>query len=558
MDRISVTQKNIPPHLGCKNLSVWFPEQVDATLQNVTLSIAKGEKVLFLGPSGCGKSTLLSVLSGLIPKHIDADVKGTVYGAEQCGVMFQDPDTQFCMLRVDEEIAFSLENRAIPRQRMDDLIHEVKETVGLDIPGHTMIQSLSGGMKQRLALACLLALEPDALFFDEPTAQLDPAGQQEVFQCLHDYSVKSDKTFIFIEHRLDGLIEWMDKVFLFDASGSLVAAGNPKDILTTYESAIDKAGIWKPQLFPATWNDVVAQEHHPISLRLTQAVHHCAHNAPSTPGPTPLFEVTDLELGYGDSPIMREISFTIEQGEWVTIIGKNGSGKSTLLKALARLTKGKAEHLTFMGKELNRWSEKQLYERLGFVFQNPEWQFVTQTVYDEIAFAGKLRDWPAAKLKKTTERLLKTFHLEQVANQHPFTLSQGQKRRLSVATMLLLDQQALLLDEPTFGQDARTTAELMKKLKERKQRGTAIIMVTHDMNSVSYYAERVLLLAGGHLQFNGRPHDLFSNTHLCAQYDIIPPLGYPLIQARKTRADNQEEQGGNRAHDSHEFSFSTH
>jgi len=535
------TTMTIPPHLGCKDLSVWFPEHAEATLKHITLSIEKGEKVLFLGPSGCGKSTLLSTLSGIIPRTIEADIEGYVYSPTQSGVMFQDPDSQFCMLRVDEEIAFSLENRSIPRQDMDAIIHQVKQIAGIEVPGHTEIQTLSGGMKQRLALACLLALEPDVLFFDEPTAQLDPAGQQEIFQCLHDYSVQSDKTFVFIEHHLDGLIEWMDKVFLFNETGHLMAADTPQEILTTYESVVEKAGIWKPQLFPTTWDEVITQKDHPIGRTLVQAVQEGSRSVLPESSPSPLFQATDLALGYREPLILKNINFTIEPGEWVAIIGKNGSGKSTLLKALAHIEKEKAGSLTFLCEKLSRWSEKELYEKLGFVFQNPEWQFVTQTVYDEIAFSGKLRHWETSQLKEATAQLLKAFRLEHVADHHPFTLSQGQKRRLSVATMLLLEQQALLLDEPTFGQDARTTDELMRELQERKQQGTAIIMVTHDMNIVSRYAERVLLLAENSLSFNGRPHDLFTQTQLCARHTIVPPLGYQIAQARQENSYSKAE-----------------
>jgi len=548
----------IPPHLGCKDLSVRFPEHANATLKQITLSIKEGEKVLFLGPSGCGKSTLLSVLSGIIPRTIEADIAGSVYAPAQNGVMFQDPDSQFCMLRVDEEIAFSLENRSVPRQEMDTIIDQVKQLAGIEVPGHTEIQTLSGGMKQRLALACLLALEPDVLFFDEPTAQLDPAGQQEIFQCLHDYAMQSDKTFVFIEHHLDGLIEWMDKVFLFNETGQLIVADTPREIFTTYETIIEEMGIWKPQLFPATWDEIITQKEHPTGLNLIQVVQNCSRNILPAPTPSPLFQVMDLVLGYGKSLILKDINFTIEPGEWVAIVGKNGSGKSTLLKALALLEKEKAGSLAFLCKKLTQWSEKELYEKLGFVFQNPEWQFVTQTVYDEIAFSGKLRSWEPSQLKEATEQLLKAFRLEHVASHHPFTLSQGQKRRLSVATMLLLDQQALLLDEPTFGQDAQTTEELMKVLKERQQQGTGIVMVTHDMNIVSRYAGRVLLLAENHVPFNGRPHDLFTQTHLCTQHDIVPPLGYRLIQAREENRCRTANQGGEQPHDSDVFTLSSH
>lgn len=178
--------------LGCKNLFIRFYNRSEQSLQNITLSINKGEKVLILGPSGSGKSTLISALAGIIPEHIEAEVNGEVFSRKHVGVMFQDPDSQFCMLHVDEEIAFSLENRSIPRNEMDKMIADLMGQVGLNVDKRTPIETLSGGMKQRLALACLLALQPEVLFFDEPTAQLDPKGRQEIFDLLHQLSKKTN------------------------------------------------------------------------------------------------------------------------------------------------------------------------------------------------------------------------------------------------------------------------------------------------------------------------------------------------------------------------------
>jgi energy-coupling factor transporter ATP-binding protein EcfA2 len=242
--------------LGCKDLSVRFYNREEKVLDGIHLSISRGEKVLILGPSGSGKSTLLSALSGIIPEHIEAEVEGEIELASQCGVMFQDPDSQFCMLHVDEEIAFSLENRSIPRVQMDEMIDSVMKQVGLHIDRHTPIETLSGGMKQRLALACLLALEPEVLFFDEPTAQLDPVSRTEIFALLHQLADQYGQTMVFVEHTLDGCIEWMDTVILMNAQGSIIAQGEPAEMIQRYRAEMQEAGIWQPKLFPYTWTDI--------------------------------------------------------------------------------------------------------------------------------------------------------------------------------------------------------------------------------------------------------------------------------------------------------------
>src|SRR4051794_4767674 len=236
--------------LGCKDLSIRYYNRSEKILSHITLSINKGEKVLILGPSGSGKSTLISALAGIIPEHLEAEVSGEVFCRKDAGVMFQDPDSQFCMLHVDEEIAFSLENRSIPQSEMDHMISDLMDKVGLMVDKKTPIETLSGGMKQRLALACLLALEPEVLFFDEPTAQLDPAGRNEIFALLNTIAQTTNQTMIIVEHVLDGCIEWMDRVIVINENGSIIGDGRPDDILLNFNREMKEAGIWLPKIFP--------------------------------------------------------------------------------------------------------------------------------------------------------------------------------------------------------------------------------------------------------------------------------------------------------------------
>ncbi|ALC91595.1 ABC transporter [Bacillus sp. FJAT-18017] len=518
--------------LGCRNLSIRFYNRSTSILNNISLSINKGEKVLILGPSGSGKSTLISALAGIIPEHVEAEVSGEVFLRSRAGVMLQDPDSQFCMLRVDEEIAFSLENQSIPRSEMEPAILDLMNKVGLKVDRKTSIETLSGGMKQRLALACLLGLEPEVLFFDEPTAQLDPAGRMEIFDLLKQMSQTTNKTMVIVEHVLDGCIDWMDRVILINESGSIIADGKPEEILRNYNHEMEEAGIWRPKLFPYKWMDVVENASHPLSIKLTNKL---KTDSQARVNKDTLLGTDHVEIGYGKKRIVKGMNVSIHKGEWISIVGANGSGKSTFLKSLIRLAPIKNGSIHFQNKELKKWPDKELYEKAGFVFQNPELQFITDTVFDEIAFGGRQRNWQEEQIHAKTVQLLREFKLESLYNSHPFTLSVGQKRRLSVATMLLFDQPLLLLDEPTYGQDEKTASELIKRLKERQEKGTTIVMVTHDMDLVDTYSDQVILLNKGRVAYQGTPYGLFSNQTILSETEIIPPLHYQLAHARGER-----------------------
>jgi energy-coupling factor transport system ATP-binding protein len=519
--------------LGCKELSVRFYNRSKKILSKITLSINKGEKVLILGPSGSGKSTLISALAGIIPEHIEAEVSGEVFLRSNAGVMFQDPDSQFCMLHVDEEIAFSLENRSVPRNNMDKMISDLMVQVGLKVDKKTPIETLSGGMKQRLALACLLALQPEVLFFDEPTAQLDPKGRMEIFDLLNQISQKTNQTLVFVEHVLDGCIEWMDRVILINESGSIIGDGKPDEILLNFHNQMKEAGIWRPKLFPEKWTDVVDNDSHPLSIKLTKMLETKPLVKTKEYGKEDIFIRTEnVEIGYGKKAIVSDINISIHKGEWISIVGENGSGKSTFLKSLIRLEPIKKGKIHLQGTELKKWSDRELYEKAGFVFQNPELQFITDTVFEEIAFGGKQRNWPEELINTKTTQLLQEFGLESHHAAHPFTLSLGQKRRLSVATNVLFDQALLLLDEPTFGQDEKTTRELIRRLKERQEQGTTIVMVTHDMDLVDDYSDQVILFNKGRVAYQGTPYRLFSDQKLCCESGLISPLHYQLMHAR--------------------------
>jgi energy-coupling factor transport system ATP-binding protein len=359
---------------------------------------------------------------------------------------------------------------------------------------------------------------------------------------LKETAEKTKQTMIFVEHVLDGCIEWMDRVILLNNNGQIIAEGSPAEILVNFESQMDEAGIWKPKVFPHKWEDIIQDNEHPVAQQLVEQLKKRYKKSMDTKKETAsIIQIKNTSIYYGKKPVLQNIDAAIHQGEWVCIVGKNGCGKSTFMKAIANLIKRKKGEIQLKDKDLKRWSDKDLYKMLGFVFQNPELQFINQTVFEEVAFSGRQQNWNEEDISSKTLHLLKEFGLEKHRDFHPFTLSFGQKRRLSVATMLLLDQEILLLDEPTFGQDRKSARKLLTMLKRRQEEGTTIIMVTHDMDMVDRYSDRVLFFENGGIAFNGDPYTFFQNAASFQESSILPPLQYELLLGRKGEGNDDKQ-----------------
>lgn len=478
--------------IGVERLRLKFAGEQSLLFQDVSLTIAKGEKLLLLGPSGCGKSTLLQVLSGIIPHSIEVPIKyDHISIPSSWGYVFQDPDTQFCMPYVDEELAFVLENLQLPREEMPCRIQQLLDRVGLQLPDvHTAIQKLSQGMKQRLAIATVLALEPDVLFLDEPTALLDPEGTSMVWETIQE--VCGDKTIIIVEHKIDEVIDFVDRVVLFDEDGHIVTSGSKEHIFQHYRKQLVDYGIW----YPNVWDDYVSS---PAFLTLQQMrseqrkVDDLARESVANES---MIQLSDFRGFRGKTETIKVEHAEISSGEWITVIGSNGAGKSTLLLALMQLIRTQGMY-ALKGKSIS--ANVNLSREIAFVFQNPEYQFVTNSVWDEVAYSLRLRELPEPDITVKVNELLQQFDLVDRQNAHPYQLSLGQKRRLSVAAAIAPEQPILLLDEPTFGQDAKNTFAMLEKLEYWRRQGTTIIMVTHDLEIVRYFATQVWEIQQGRL-----------------------------------------------------------
>lgn len=482
-------QKNFTDTIGVTNLRLKFPGAGSLLFKDLSFEAKKGEKVLFLGPSGCGKSTLLQVLSGLIPQSIEVPVRqDEIHLPTTYGFVFQDPDTQFCMPFVDEELAFVLENLHVPREKMDERITDVLQRVGLHVEPHTRIQDLSQGMKQRLALASILLLDPDVIFLDEPSALLDPEGTVQIWDSVKE--VSEDKTVIIVEHKIDQISDWVDRVVLFDDYGTIIADGAPSSIFKDYYSEITEYGIWHPRV----WEDYISsQSFREIMQQRSNS------DIQSLKDQNPIIFLKSFKGFYGKKEKIHVENAVIHPKSWLTIVGDNGAGKSTLLLALMRLINSEGDY-HIHGKQISLDKKNKVPPKeLSFVFQNPELQFVENSVKDEISFSLSLRDLSKKDIDEEASRLLQTFGLYVDDNHHPYQLSIGQKRRLSVATAFAHHSDIIILDEPTFGQDAQNTFSMLEQLEELRQQGTTIVMVTHDMNIVEHFATDVWTIDKGTL-----------------------------------------------------------
>ena len=536
-----------------ENLSVKYAGRKRPTLEGVNLALRPGETTLILGASGSGKSTLALTLNGLIPHSLGAIVGGAVRVggidtqasrvaelAQTVGIVFQDPEAQFVTLTVEDELLFGLENLCVPPQEMDARVDAALAAVGMGGWRRRRVDRLSGGQKQRVALAALLALGPRVLVFDEPTANLDPRGTREVFALLAELKARGEHTIVLIEHKLDALMHLIDRVVVLGAAGVPLADGPPRTVFDRDGDLLEREGVWLPQVtllarrlrgrgmalapFPMTLADADAAlaDHSPArgATRLADARDRSATTAPAAP---PVIEVRGLSFSYGPQAILRDIALTIRRGEFVALVGANGAGKTTLAQHLVGIVAAPRGIVLLEGKDVGRLRASEIARRVGYVFQNPEHQFVTDSALDEVAYGLRTLGQPPAKAEEQAAALLERFGLARYARANPFTLSHGEKRRLSVATMLAMGQDLLILDEPTFGQDERNARELLMLLRELHAEGRTVIVVTHDMALVAEHAARVVALAEGRIIFDGTSRDLFARPALLAAAHLAPP-----------------------------------
>ncbi|WP_111721238.1 ABC transporter ATP-binding protein [Homoserinimonas sp. OAct 916] len=459
-------------------------------VRDLDLDIEPGEKVLLLGPSGAGKSTLVHALAGVLGDSDDGDDNGrllvdglppaAVRG--RVGLVLQDPDSQVTLARVGDDVAFGCENLGVERDEIWRRVGQALDAVGLDLPLDHSTSRLSGGQKQRLALAGVLAMRPGLVLLDEPTANLDPVGVAEVRDAVARMLEHTKATLIVIEHRVGVWLPLVDRVIVLDPGGGLLADGHPEQVLAEEGARLAAQGVWVPGFPPA----------HPERRRAVSSVG--PNDASST---DVLLCADDLSVARIPGTVVASgVRLTVNSGQALAVTGPNGSGKSTLALTLAGLlpTAGGDLRATDRlaqgaGSKPFRWKSRQLLTRIGTVFQDPEHQFLTATVRKELELGPRTLALSGAKIQALVDELLQRLRLDHLALANPFTLSGGEKRRLSVATALATNPQVLVLDEPTFGQDAQTWQELVALLAGLLDGGTALVAVTHDREFVEALAD---------------------------------------------------------------------
>ncbi|MET0297441.1 MAG: ATP-binding cassette domain-containing protein [Microbacterium sp.] len=444
-------------------------------VRDVTFDIAPGERVLLLGASGSGKSTLLHGLAGVLGGDEEGESVGSLLIDDEpasaargrAGLVLQDPDSQVILARVGDDVAFGCENLGVPRDEIWPRVGAALEAVGLDVPLDRPTKALSGGQKQRLALAGALAMRPGLVLLDEPTANLDPQGVAEVRAAVAAMLDAFETTFVVVEHRVDVWLPLVTRVIVL-GDGGVIADGAPESVLRGLGAELAAGGVWVPGIPPR----------HPP--------------APSTPAGETLLSARELAVArVRGIPVATGVDLDVRAGSALAITGPNGAGKSTLGLTVAGLLTPAAGSLEARdalaggaGPAPIRWASRQLLTRIGTVFQDPEHQLLARTVRDELEVGPRALGLPDDETGRRVDELLERLRLTPLARANPYTLSGGEKRRLTVAAALATAPRVLVLDEPTFGQDSRTWAELVALLARLRDEGSAIVAITHDLEVV--------------------------------------------------------------------------
>ena len=534
-------------YISFNQFTFQYDAQAEATLKDISFDIAKGEKVLILGPSGSGKSTLAQCLNGIIPNihkgqaqgqvRIDGQdiFKQSIYDKSQLvSTVLQDPDGQFIGLTVAEDLAFALENDCADQSEMKDKVALWAERLDLTSLLNHRPQDLSGGQKQRVSLAGVLIDESPILLFDEPLANLDPKSGQETIDLIDKIHKEVGATTIIIEHRLeDVLYRPVDRILLVN-DGELLFNGSPDELLSS--TLLLENGIREP-LYVTVLRQLGFDTRSAQNLSQLDALDLSDLALPDRvlkdkkdSSSDSILKVEGLSVSYGDNPaIIEDLSFSLKKGERLAIVGKNGAGKSTLAKALCGFVPSQGK-LTYKGQDISQDSIAERSERIGFVLQNPN-QMISQTmIFDEVALGLRLRGIEEAEVEERVHEVLKTCGLYSFRNWPISALSFGQKKRVTIASILVLKPEIIILDEPTAGQDYKTYTDIMNFLDSLQKQGHTIVMITHDMQLMLEYSDRCLVVVEGEIIADDKPVTILNQKDLLESANLKQTSLYTLGQ----------------------------
>ena len=534
-------------YISFNQFTFQYDAQAEATLKDISFDIVKGEKVLILGPSGSGKSTLAQCLNGIIPNIHKGQAKGqvridgqdifkqSIYDKSQLvSTVLQDPDGQFIGLTVAEDLAFALENDCANQSEMKDKVALWAERLDLTSLLNHRPQDLSGGQKQRVSLAGVLIDESPILLFDEPLANLDPKSGQETIDLIDKIHKEEGATTIIIEHRLeDVLYRPVDRILLVN-DGTLLFNGSPDELLSS--TLLLENGIREP-LYVTVLRQLGFDTRDAQNLSQLDALDLSDLVLPDRvlkdkrdSSSDSILKVEGLSVSYGDNPaIIDDMSFSLKKGERLAIVGKNGAGKSTLAKALCGFVPSQGK-LTYKGQDISQDSIAERSERIGFVLQNPN-QMISQTmIFDEVALGLRLRGIEETEVEERVHEVLKTCGLYSFRKWPISALSFGQKKRVTIASILVLKPEIIILDEPTAGQDYKTYTDIMNFLDSLQKQGHTIVMITHDMQLMLEYSDRCLVVVEGKIIADDNPVTILNQKDLLESANLKQTSLYTLGQ----------------------------
>jgi len=546
------TPQDLSKAISIKNLSFQYKTQKEnMALNDINLEVATGQFVVIMGPSGAGKSTLAYCLNGLIPNFVKGKYSGRIdilgrnpakekvgSMAKDVGLVFQDFEAQLFSTNTRLEIVFGPENFNVNRQEMDKIIAKVVQTVNLKGLEERQPSTLSGGEKQRLAIGSVLAIRPRIICLDEPTTDLDPLGKSEIFKIAKELHDNKELTVLIIEHET-GEVLAADRIIIMN-KGGVVADGNPADVLREV-SLFQSLGIM-PLEMPLYFSKLgLAKEVLPLTqeegmtafaaggFRIDEAKYAAlldADTAREEKYGGCILKVEGLEHQYAPGkPVLKGIDLEIRKGEFIAVIGQNGCGKTTLVKHFNGLLLPTAGKVLVNGKDTSRSTVFEIGREIGYVFQNPDHQIFSDTVYDEVAFGPKMRGFAKTKIDRLVKEALKAVDMQGYEQEDPFSLTKGERQRIAVAAVLSAHPPIIVLDEPTTGLDFKEQREMMQLIKRLNDHGHTIIMVTHTMWVVAEYAHKVAIIRDGRLTMYGRTRDVFRDeAELAKSYLKAPPI----------------------------------
>ena len=541
------------PVIEFKNFSFKYKVQAKPTLNNINLTIYEGEKVLIVGPSGSGKSTLSNAINGLVPFKYEGEMTGSlkINGKEtkdlsifelsnMVGTVLQDPDGQFIGLTVAEDIAFKLENDCVPQSEMIERVKEAAKLV--DIENHLKYspQKLSGGQKQRVSLGGVIVGNANILLFDEPLASLDPATGSNAIELIEKIKNTSDKTVVIVEHRLEEVLHASVDRIIVVSEGEIVANGTPNEILSS--NILMENGIREP-LYVTALRYAQCNISEDMHLENVESLNMemCRDNLKKWFDNTKeckieeekdvVLEMKDICFKYSNNrETLKNVSFKIYKGEMVSIVGRNGAGKSTISKLICGFYKPDSGMILFEGRDIKDESIKQRAEKIGLVMQNPNQMLSKTMIYDEVAFGLRVRGVSEKEIEERVIETLKICGLYRFRNWPISALSFGQKKRVSIAAILVLNPSVLILDEPTAGQDFKHYTEIMEFLHELNKKGVTIIMITHDMHLMLEYTNRAIVLSEGRKLKEDSSWNILTDAKIIKEANLKETSLYRLAQ----------------------------